>query len=99
MAFAVVAPYSGYLNSHHHWWPVTSMFNDPGAACACVMKIVLTVGTAMNTRITAGISVQAISSLVLPWVCGGVPWFSLRRYLHTIKTRTHSTRMQTIVPR
>ena len=42
------------------------MFSEPGAACAWVMKIVLTVGTAMNTRITAGISVHAISSLVLP---------------------------------
>ena len=60
------------------------MFSDPGAACAWVMKIVLTVGTAMNTRITAGMSVQVISSLVLPCVCGGFPWFSLRRYLKTM---------------
>ena len=48
------------------------MLSEPGAACAWVMKIVFTVGTAMKTRITAGMSVHAISSLVLPCVCGGV---------------------------
>ena len=40
-------------------------------ALACVLKIVRTVGTAMKTRIRAGMTVHVISSVVLPWVCFG----------------------------
>jgi hypothetical protein len=42
------------------------MLRDPGAAAAWVVTMVRTVGTAMNTRMTAGISVHVISSFVLP---------------------------------
>jgi hypothetical protein len=36
-----------------------------------VSKIPFTVGTAMAARINAGISVQMISIVVLPWICEG----------------------------
>ena len=50
---------------------MTSTCNALAGALACVMKIVLTVGTAMTARMTAGITVHRISSVVLPCTCFG----------------------------
>ena len=60
---------------------MTSTCNAPAGARDWVRKIVCTVGTAMSARITTGMSVQRISSVVLPWTWrgGGAP--SRRRNL------------------
>jgi hypothetical protein len=63
--------YSGYRNSHHHWWPITSTRRASSGGSRCVSKIVRTVGMPMNTTMSAGAIVHAISSLVLPWICSG----------------------------
>src|SRR5437667_388042 len=68
-SLAVVRPRSRYLNSHHHWWPITSTLRASAGASPAVAKMVRTVGTATNTRMTAGASVQAISMRV--WPCVG----------------------------
>ena len=71
MSPAVTRLYSGYRNSHHHWCPITSITRGLSVGTSAVLKIVWTVGTAMNARMTAGMTVQTISSVVLPWVCAG----------------------------
>src|SRR3989338_10894948 len=60
-SLAVTTPRSGYSNSHHHWWPMTLTLRATGGVVA-VSKMVVTVGTAMTTRIRAGAIVHAISS-------------------------------------
>src|SRR6266566_4366306 len=64
ISFAVTIPRFGYLYSHHHWCPITSIVSASGGASPAVAKMVRTVGTATSTRITAGASVQPISSAV-----------------------------------
>ena len=50
---------------------MTSTWSAFGTAFACVRKIVRTVGIAIRTRMSAGATVHAISSAVLPWTCFG----------------------------
>ena len=69
ISFAVTIPRFEYLYSHHHWCPITSTFTASGGASPAVARMVRMVGTATRTRITAGASVQAISSAVCP--CAG----------------------------
>src|SRR5688572_23440167 len=75
---------------------MTSMRIEP--AGACVWKIVRTVGTAIRTRMTAGMAVQAISSAALPWIgrAAGPP--GRLRYLMMVKTSAASTKTKTMVP-
>ena len=71
ISLAVVTPRSGYWNSHHHWCPITFTCTASPGGFTWVFQIVSTVGTATSVRITAGASVQAISSAVLPWTWAG----------------------------
>ena len=62
---------------------------------AAVAKIPFTVGTAMAARISAGIAVQMISTVVFPWIClgsasPGFPWKRKMAY-----SSAPSTRMKT----
>src|SRR2546422_6904936 len=39
-SLAVTSPSSGYWNSHHHWWPITSTFSaSAGASPADALKV------------------------------------------------------------
>src|SRR6266699_2021459 len=69
ISFAVTIPRFGYLYSHHHWCPITSILSASGGASPAVAKMVRTVGTATSARITAGARVQPISRAVCP--CAG----------------------------
>ena len=61
---------SRYSNSHQYCLPITLICIASGSVSES-SKTVRTDGTAMNRRITAGISVHAISSRVLPATCLG----------------------------
>ena len=50
---------------------MTSTCSASARAVACVLKIVWTVGMAITIRMRSGITVHAISSVVLPWTCSG----------------------------
>ena len=63
---AVTIPSSGYRNSHHHWCPMASTISASSGASDWVAKMAWIVGTAMARMMRAGITVQAISSFVLP---------------------------------
>ncbi len=65
-SLAVVRLYSGYRNSHHHWWPTTSMVSRLPVGLVFSLKIAFTVGTAIIARIRAGITVQMTSTTVFP---------------------------------
>src|SRR5207302_3045602 len=87
-SLAVVRPRSRYLNSHHHWWPMTSTLRASAGASPAVAKIVRTVGTATNTRIAAGARVQAISISV--WPCVGLGAGRPSRWRKRISVMTSS---------
>src|SRR5437773_2062627 len=94
-SFAVTSASSGYRNSHHHWWPITSTFRASAGASPAVAKMVRTVGTATNTRMTAGASVHAISMTVWPWVGRGGGRPSRWRKRIRVTTRSVSTTRKT----
>ena len=92
-SLAVTMPSSGYWNSHHHWCPITFTRRASFGAAAWVRKIADTVGKAMNVRMTAGMSVQMISSIALPRTCRGIAFGSRSRNRKTAtKRRTCTTR-------
>src|SRR5215831_10048031 len=80
-SLAVVTLRSGYVNSHHHCRPATSMRMAELGAAACVSKITGMVGTAKMRRMTAKAMVQETSRRVWPWTCFGMgcPGFSRKR--------------------
>src|SRR6266566_9291248 len=94
-SLAVVRPRSRYLNSHHHWWPITSTLRASAGASPAVAKMVRTVGTATKTRITAGARVQAISMSVWPCVGFGAgrpsPWRNRTSATTSISSTTTNT--------
>src|SRR3989442_7781028 len=94
-SLAVTSPSSGYWNSHHHWWPITSTFSASAGASPAVAKMVRTVGTATNTRMTAGASVRAISMPVWRWVGFGAGRPSRWRKRIRVTTRSVSTTRNT----
>src|SRR2546426_8599407 len=95
ISLAVTSPRSGCLYSHHHWCPITSTLSAPRGASPAVAKMVRTVGTATNTRMTAGASVQAISMTVWPWVGLGAGRPSRWRKRIRVTTRSVSTTRNT----
>ena len=63
---------SSYVNCHHHWRALTVTCSTPGPlGCFASEKMSVMVNTAMTARISAGMTVQLISSAVWPCVCTG----------------------------
>ena len=58
--------------------------------------MVLTVGTAMKARTSAGMTVHTISMAVFPWTCFGSGSSGLPRNLKMVKTSAPSTSTKTI---
>ena len=73
-SLAVATPSAGYLNSHHHWWPATSIRSGSAVAAgaSCVLNTARMVGMPMTSRMTAKATVHDISSRVWPWICFGM---------------------------
>ena len=68
-----------------------------GPAWSAVLKIVLTVGTAIIARISAGMTVQMTSTMVLPWICFGSGSSGRPRNLKIAKSSAPSTSTNTTV--
>src|SRR5438034_11466804 len=53
-SFAVTSASSGYRNSHHHWWPITSTLRASAGASPAVILVFVAVPTVRTIFATAG---------------------------------------------
>ena len=71
-SLAVTMFSDGYLNSHHHWWPIASTWSAPARGGAAARKMPCQVGTAIKIKRMAGTRVQISSTTTFPCTCLGM---------------------------
>src|SRR6185295_10778635 len=71
-SFAVTTPNFGYRYSHQYWWPTTTTSTaSRGFSAPWMLAITRAVARKSTTTMRIGMTVQAISTSLLPYTCAG----------------------------